>query len=339
MRPVVGFTFGLAAGLVLVLVFVLAAPRCAAQDGPPPLGAPGATAIIAEVNGVPITRADLDESLAMDDDYLRYQSMGQGQNVAALKRKAEEVVLNRLIDEILIAEAARQARVALSTEEEREVDRIFEERVKADYGSAENLEEYLKARGLPIDRLRNRHRQGFLLRKLLQEESGRGMFVRPAEIRKHYEEHLESYRLAGRIEISQIVVNKRGRPVEEAKAQIADALEALKKGKPFPEVVKEFPDSPNLDVAGRRTLASTNDLFSKEEKAIAKDLKQGETSGVIDTPKYFTIIRMESNVADSFQPFEEVQDKIYLELENLSRLDRFEQLKKRLREKAYIKRL
>jgi parvulin-like peptidyl-prolyl isomerase len=316
--------------LALGLALSLGSPLCAQTD--PATGA----AIVVEVNGYPITRADLDQALAMDDEYLRLQKKGSSAEAVALRKRIEQKVLELLIDEVLLTEAARNAKIALSPDEEREVMRLFEERVKGDWGSVEALEQYLKARGLPIERLKTRHRNGFLVRKLLHEEAGRAAFVRPAEIREYYEAHAESFREQGQVEISQIVVRKGGTE-PDARALIDQAAKALAEGKPFADVAKAYPDGPNYEQGGKLVVQSIGAL-KKELRETVEKLKEGETSPIIETKDAYMLVRVDRIVADRVRPFEEVQDEIYERLEDQARIERFESLKRRLRDKAFIKR-
>jgi parvulin-like peptidyl-prolyl isomerase len=318
--------------LLLLILGALALPGPArAQPGD------AGAAIIVEVNGTPITRADLDEALLMDEDFLRLQRLGSAAAAAELRRQAVERVLEGLIDEVLLADAARAARIGLTPEEEREVQRLFAERVKEGWGSVEALEEALKLRGVRIERLKARHRTGFLIRKLAYEEAGRAGFVRPEELRRYYDEHKESWRRAGRVVVSIIRVRKAGRDPEGARTMIEEAAARLEKGESMAAVAKDYPDGPKFDEGATLEMKHLDEL-RREWREPVKALRTGERSGVIESQDDFVIVRVEERVEESFQSFEEVQDRIYQTLEDEVRRERLEAIRARAREAAFIKR-
>lgn len=322
-------TYSLPSLLVLVLVLVLVAccPSARAQGA----------AIVVEVNGTPITRADLDEALAMDDEWRDILRKGSGLGEAALRRQIEQRVLDQLVDEILLVEAAKAARIALTPEEERDVQRDFEQRVRHDWGSVEALEQMLKAAGLSIERLRARHRNSLLVRKLVQGELVRALPVRPSDIRSYYERNREAYREPGRVEISQILVRRAGRSEEEARALVEAALQAVERGRPFAEVARGYPDSPNHESGGKYSVASLADL-AKEIRTAIEGLEEGKASGIIETPRSFCIVRLDRLTPDRFRSFDDVQNEIFDKLERHAREERLEALRLKLRQSAFIKR-
>jgi len=297
--------------------------------------ADGGAAIIVEVNGVPITGADLDEALLMDDDYLRAKRLGSSAAAAELRRQAEARVLDALVDEILLLGAARAARITLTPEEEKGVATEFDERVKERWGSVEALEEEMKVRRIRIEKLKTRNRNGFIIRKLAYEEMGRGGFVRPEELLRYYEDHKDRWRQDGVAVVSIIRVLKAGRSPEDARAAIDQALAALEKGQSMAEVATGYPDGPKFDEGATIEAKSIQEMRPAWRPALLA-LKAGERTGVVETKDDFFIAKLERLESDRARAFEEVQDEIYTRLEDEVRRERLDALRERLRKSAFV---
>ncbi|HVY60916.1 MAG TPA: peptidylprolyl isomerase, partial [Planctomycetota bacterium] len=187
--------------------------------------------------------------------------------------------------------------------------------------------------GLPPERLKQRHRNGFLIRKLLMQEAPTAGFVRPEDIRRYYEEHKDEYQQPARLDLAVIQVSKEGRSLDDARAMIETARARLATGTAFAVVAKDYPDSPSALVQ-----ADGRSGLKPDWRRALGDLPPGELGPVTQTARAFCVFRVERETAASFQRFEDVQDKIYEKLEERARLERREALIRRLREKAFIKR-
>jgi hypothetical protein len=155
-------TAALAAALLLFAAAF--APVGLAQDAPPRPqgGGPGAIGIAAEVNGAPITRRDLAEELSLDPDWLRLERQS-GKANEQLRKTIRRRALDLLIDDILIAQAAKRRKVSFTPDEERDLENRFEEWARESYGSVEAFGEYLRDRGSTLAKQKERFWNHFRL--------------------------------------------------------------------------------------------------------------------------------------------------------------------------------
>jgi parvulin-like peptidyl-prolyl isomerase len=309
------------------------APHIAlAQAGSPA----NAAAIVAEVNGQPITRRDLEEELALDGEWLRLQRTG-AKGGEALKKKLRERDLDLLIDDMLISQSAKKKKIVLTPEEEKEIDRRFEDRVKEDFGSMEAFAEYLQERGVSLDRQKSRFKNHFYLIKLMEADAFKtDTFVRPADIRDYYTAHREEYREPGQVVFAHIDFMRAGHSADEVRTTAEQALADLKAGKPFEELARERSEGPHREEGGVMKVDGLGSLQKELAEALRR-LQPGEVSGVIETPRYLSIVRLDSAKQESYKAFEDVEPEIEQKLDEQRRMDRLSDLKTRLRQEATIK--
>ncbi|GIW71507.1 MAG: hypothetical protein KatS3mg102_1049 [Planctomycetota bacterium] len=305
-----------------------------------PAAVPGAElveSIVAEVDGVPITRRDLEEALLLDEQWLRLGGEA-GLPARELRERIERRVLGELIDHRLLLQQAERLGLQLAPEEQAEVERLFEERVKADWGSVEALRTYLEERRLGLQRLRARYREQFLIRKLLQREMAfSDDFVRPAEIRRYYELQSASYQLPGRVVFRYIQISK-ARHGEETARRLAESIAAaLRAGADWGALCREHSDGARAEEGGRMEVRAEDDIGLPALREAVARLEPGQTSEVIETESALFIVRLEQRQPAGRRPFAQVQQEIQERLLQERREQLIRQLKARLRAQATIR--
>lgn len=323
--------------LSLIMTAALAAPaHC--QTGPP-VSDVGSDAIVAEVNGEPITHRDLEEELSLDREWMQVQRGGSaGKGSEAVRKRIKERALEMLIDDILVRQAAKRKKIALSPEEEREFERRFTERIKEDWGNFEAFEEYLRDRGVPLERQKSQVRNHFIMQKLLDMQAlSHDSFVRPADIRAYYAAHREEYRDPGQVVFSHIDIPFPRHPKEEARRTAEEVLKEIQAGKDFAEVARARSEGVHAETGGEWKVESFESL-TKELAQALRPMKPGEVSGVLELSRSFTILKLQSVQEETFKSFEAVEEEIERKLEEQKRAERHQELLTRLRADATIKR-
>jgi parvulin-like peptidyl-prolyl isomerase len=216
----------------------------------------------------------------------------------------------------------------------------MEEQIKERWGDRKNLEIDLADRGVPIARLRDKFRLHFLIQRLLEADYYKSdSFVRPAEVREYYQQHIEEYAVPGAMALDHIDYKKADYgSAEKARAAAEKALGDLRGGKPFVEVVR----ATQYDFSGKEQDGAWSGVHSPEDlpkatRAVVAKLAPGEVSGVIEEDKLCRIVRLVSVRQASHKSFEEVEDEIQRKLEDMRRDDRLKDLRARLRTQATIK--
>jgi len=240
---------------------------------------PDAGRVVATVNGEPITYGQL-----MDE----------------LERKHGPKALLKLVDEQLVADAAEQKRIALS-QAERDAGL---ERAAARVGSMTDLEARLKQSGIPMEAYRKEIDTDTLMDRIAASE----VKVTDDEVAQYYEKEKAQFQRGPRV-----------------KARLM-----LFRDKRSAEAVLEALQSPEADFAGLAKALSEDDAtrdeggdmgyFERGDYAVAISdaafkLEPGKTSGIIEAPDGWVIIKVEDRKPAGPMDFDEVKQQIRQRLE------------------------
>ncbi len=137
--------------------------------------------------------------------------------------------------------------------------------------------------------------------------------ISDAELRKDYQDNMDSYRIPERVLVRHILIKTQGQPKEDApklKAKAEDILKQLQHGGNFAELAKQNSDDPGSKVKGGELgWIVRGQTVANFEKA-AFSLKPGELSGVIETEYGYHILQVEDKQAAHTQSFDEVKPQI-----------------------------
>jgi len=226
---------------------------------------------IAAVNGQPITRQDF---------YI------------ALSETAGKPVLDQLIAEMLIAQAAAGAGVSVSNEE---VELEFEA-VRQQVGP--EFEILLAQYGMTADDLRKNIQISLLVFKV----STKDVIVTDEQINTYYDEHSAEFESPEMIKASHILVDT------EAEAQAA--LGRIRAGADFGEVAAAVSMDPMTAPNGGDLGFFAAGEMVKEFEDAAFALRAGEISGIVETDYGYHIIQVTDRVEPRRASVEEVSGKI-----------------------------
>lgn len=226
---------------------------------------------IATVNGQPITREDF---------YI------------ALSEAAGKPVLDQLIAEMLLAQAAAQAGVSVSKEE---VELEFEA-VRQQVGP--EFEALLVQYGMTADDLRKNLQISLLVFKV----STKDVVVTDEQIATYYDEHTAEFESPGMVKASHILVDT------EAEAQAA--LDRIRAGADFGDVAAAVSMDPMTAPNGGDLGFFAAGEMVKEFEDAAFALRAGEISGIVKTDYGYHIIQVTDRVEPRRASLEEVSGKI-----------------------------
>ncbi len=324
---------------VSVLLAMLACkkePAAPATATPAPAAVPAAeggrlTGPVVKVNGAPIDSAlfygELDKitqggARAIPEDRLK---------------KIQENILNRLVEEELLAQEVKKQGVEVT---DTDLDAEFA-KYKARFKSEEQFQNYLTHGKTTIVEIRNRLKSSLALTKLL-EKLGR-LDVADDEVRKSYESGIKLYTEAEQVHAQHILVkvaeNAPEDKAEAARKKAAEALKKVKAGADFGAVAKEATDD-----AMTREKGGDLGFFRKgvmvpkfEEAAFA--LKPGEVSkDPVRTPFGWHVIKVIEKKEERVKPFDEVKEQIKDSLRNRNTFKARRELVEKLKAEATIER-
>ncbi len=147
------------------------------------------------------------------------------------------------------------------------------------------------------------------------------------EMKKFYDQNKDKFKTGDQIRASHILVKS------EKEAQ--DVLAELKKGASFEELAKKYSKDASAAKGGDLGWFPKGAMVPAFEKA-AFSLKEGEISGVVQTPFGFHIIKVTGKRPAGVRTFDEVKDQIKAALMPAKQQEALQQLQDNLKKDAKI---
>lgn len=260
--------------------------------------------VVARVNGVDVDRAELDMAVKALEDRAR-SAVPAEQRDAVLRQ-----VLDRLVGYHLLVQEARRRNVVAPAAD---VDGQLAD-MKRQFANEDAFNQMLQARGVTADRLRADTADTLAVNRMLQAEIEPKVVVAEADAKVFFEQNKSQFHQDEAVHASHILIRVEEKAEAAAKASAkskADRLLAeLKKGAAFAEVAaRESQDPGSAQNGGDLGFFSRGEMVPAFEQA-AFALKPGETSGVVETPFGFHIIRVSETRPGRDLGFDEVKPRI-----------------------------
>ena len=274
--------------LSLVLITFLATPAFAVEP---------ADSVVAVVGDGLILSSELAQSV----DFARLSQPDTTVSDSAL----EELVLGRLIDDLVLEEQARRESVDVaSSEVAAEVDANIAT-LKERFGDEARFKEALAAEGYTERVLRQRYedesRRKLLARKLMDKEGLTQIYISPGEAERFYNENRDSIgRVPGRVTLAHILFAFMPGAAADSAAQrrMTEVMDVLARGGDFATVAGSFSED-------RKTAAKGGDRgwvklaeLPPELMMVFSQLKTGQTSPPFPTREGYLTVKLEDKDAD-----------------------------------------
>jgi peptidyl-prolyl cis-trans isomerase C len=300
--------------------------------------------ILAEGQGVKVTRAQLDEAM------IAFKA-----NVAAQGRAIRPDLHDRLETQMLDRLIATQLFLARATDADktrgREVGEKFLAELKENAGSEQSFQRQLLTTGMTYEQLHRQLIEQAIVREVIDREIKAGITISDEQIRQYYEANSEKFQQPERARVSHILLATRdpltgrelGPEAKEAKRkQIEDLAQRARRGEDFAALVKEFSEDPAArDNNGEYTIARAKDdpanAMVPEFERAAFALRPGAISDPVTTPYGYHVLKLHEILPARKLPLAEVKDQIH---ETLLRLEVEKQLEpyvEKLRREAGVK--
>lgn len=263
--------------------------------------------IVARINNEVITLTDLQDALAdlrngleqeIDDPEVRGEAFENQKKGLLQTMIRNKIMLQRAED--LGVSANIDADVAAYLEELRQESGI---------PNMEVLDQYLRQRGSSLSEYRNRLRENFVIRSLLQQFVYSKITLLTPEIEEYYEEHKDLYTEEASVELAEILFLTEGEDLQKVRKEAEAVLAELRSGASFEEMARGHSDGPtasNGGVIGSFRKGSINPAL--EEFAFSHE--QGEISGIIETDYGLQIVKIIDRTESTVLPLEEVRPQI-----------------------------
>lgn len=291
------------------------APAAEAEEAPAP-PSDGIPDPVALVNGVGVPAEAFRQALS------RYSKPDLKIPEDRLKR-LKSTLLDRLIDDALVEARVGEAKIEIGAPA---IDEEFN-RYKSRFRSEDQYTKYLAHSGMNEDRIRKQIRQRLQLEALLDKEGS--LSVTDKEAREFYDKHENLYKERETVHAAHVLVRLPEAADDETKKKAKDKLTkvqaALKEGKDFAEVARDYSDGPSGPRGGDLGFFGRGQMV-KEFEEVAFSLKPGTVSQPVRTPFGWHIIKVIDKKKGRTRPFTEVKEQL---LESLRR-KKFAQEKRKL---------
>jgi len=286
--------------------------------------------VVARVNGEDVKKSELEMAIRSLEDRAR-------STVPAAERDAVyRQVLDRLIGfHLLVQEAKARKVVAPPWEVDSQIEQI-----KKQFPSEDAFTQMLQSRGVTAEKLRADTAQTIAVNVMLKAELEPKVAVTADAGKKFYDENKARFRQDDSVHASHILIrtpeNADAAARAKAKSQADDLLAQVTKGGDFAGLAKKYSQDPgSAPNGGDLGFFSKGQMVPAFEQA-AFGLKPGQTSGVVETPFGYHIIRVSETKAGRDLTYEEVKGQIEEYLKQQLRDQKSQEFVDQLRAKGKI---
>lgn len=302
-------------------------PAAAEAAKPMPAGTPVLLDHIAiRVGNEIVTDTEIEEPLRQLHERLSQQF--RGEELEKKMKQARQEHQKRLVEDKLLLLEARAENIEVT---DAQVDERLKQEMnslRAQFPTEQEFQKQLATEHLTVDDLREQRRglikDQLLRQRLLQgklQEFTTGADVSEAQLSAYYEQHRNEFRRPPRVYLNQIFVARPdpglsasafAKQDNQARAKIDRALAALKNGKDFEAVAREYSEHRiTAEKGGEVGWISQGDTGMPDfDKEVFETLKAGDTSQVISTGRGYFIVRINDRQEGGQTPLEEVRGRI-----------------------------
>ena len=275
--------------------------------------APASTAseVVATVNGVAISRAEVEQAARM----LLAQSRTPAPTDPEQQRKVQDAALNLLIDQELLYQAAKGLTVA-------DLDKQVEEKfnaAQARFGTPEAFEQALGQAGLTGQEFKDRLARDLLIASYIDREVTAKITLAPEQAKQFYDANPDKFTQPESVKASHILIGADAKATLEekqaAQQKANDILAKIKGGADFAELAKAESTCPSAKKGGDLGSFGRGQMVKPFEE-VAFSLQDGAVSEVVETPFGYHIIKSQGKTAGETVPFAQVEEKIKSLLKN-----------------------
>ena len=276
----------------------------------------------AKVNGQVITTTELNTQL--DQLKKQYPQMFQGSDAEGRLLDFKERLLENLVNQDLIAQAAKQKGITVSDDDvNKQIDQL-----KAGFKDETQFEAALKSAGMTTDSLKSQIQNQLITQKLVESLSA-SQAVTDAEIATYYNANKSQFFQKPAKRAEHILF----KPSDKATAE--KVLKQIQAGADFGALARKY----SIDTASASKggdLGWPTSAYVPEFQAALDKLSKGQTSGLVQTPYGWHIIRVTDVRPGTQQSLAEVKSQIQQIIVQQRRSDAYQTFLNNLRKTAKI---
>jgi peptidyl-prolyl cis-trans isomerase SurA len=222
-------------------------------------------------------------------------------------------VLERLIDDQLLAQQATELKLTVSNDE---IDRAVDQ-IKRDYGIDDaQLKDELRKQGMTMPAYRMNTKREILKYRVLNIAVGSKINVGDSEVQSYYDRHMKSANIQLRASHIFIAI-----PEDADNAALLDReklakslLARVQSGEDFAKLAREYSQDAGTRAEGGDLGFIGRDILPKPLEELVFSMKVGDVKGPVRADRGFHIIKLVDTRAKDAKPFADVQDEIRVRL-------------------------
>ena len=326
------------ASLYVMALFALPSPA-AAQSNPPTQSKPKPGVVLDKVSAV------VNEKIILHSDVMArfaplLPSLDRIPNARERKRrkaKLQSDLLNELVNEELIAEAAREQGLKI---EQREVQASIDDIKRQNNLDDNQLAEALRGQGMTMTQYRKD------LKRQLIRMRAIGMMVRPKvnvsdeDVRARYDSQTKSPDTVDKVRLQHVLISLPASATEEQKAdantKATMVLTKARSGEDFAKLAQDYSDDPSTKNAGGELGWIERGTIASEWEDVVFSMKANETRGPIQGPSGIHLFHVAEVESSKPKSFEDSKNEIRTQLFRVQMEKQTKIWLESLREKAHI---
>jgi len=234
--------------------------------------------VLARVDGIPITRAEVDHAIRL----FLAQTRASHDLAPETRREAEDAALEQLITTRLLYRNGTKLEI-------RDLDKQVNDRIdqeKAKFPTPEAYEAALQANGFTEQDARDLVRTYIVVSNVVNREIVSKIIVSEADIRNYYDQNLNTFKKPEGVRLRHILIGVAPLATLEEKKKAREKAETVRgrlmAGEDFASVAKSESSCPSKEQGGDLGFFEKGGMIPEFEKA-AEFLKPGEISQVVET--------------------------------------------------------
>lgn len=301
-----------------------------------PVGAGVVDKVVAVVNDEIITLAEF--NTAFDPVQKNIEANYKGPDKGALINQYKEVVLKRLVDNLLIEQEAKKLGKNIAIKDEEVMD-VIRDMIAKKKSNMEEFKKNLAREGSSLESLKKDIRSQMLRMKLLRWEIKSKVMVSDEEIGEYYDKNRQDYEGREAVRLKQIFLAIPAKADKQTKAKIKAEAEKLRKralsGEQFEMLAVKYSQGPGAEQGGDIGFVEKGTILVAVEKA-AFNLPMGQLSEVIESDLGFHIIMAVDKKGAGLKPIAAVREEIRAKIEDEKLEKKYEEWINSVRKKTFI---
>lgn len=274
--------------------------------------------IIAKVNGDIVTRGDIiQERKAMESD-MRQQGPKEGFTGARLEQAIadrQKDVLRDKIDQLLLIQKGKELNLNIDGQLTKQLADIQKQSGIAD---PDKFQQYVREQtGVPFEEYKARLRDTMLTQKVVREEIGRTVTIKPEEEKKYYDEHKGEFVREEKVYLREIFISTEGKDaagIAAAQKKANDVANRAAAGEKFADLARDNSDDAMTAKDGGSIGGFKKGQLREDVEKAVWDKERGSVTKPLKVDNGFLIYRVEEHTKAGQETFEEAQGEIYEKL-------------------------